>query len=194
MKKTRLALLALCALLAACDGDADATVEVGADSAASAAALAPAPAAPAAPSMESYASEASNVTFQIPTGWEVEPSEGTDGVDRLVATSPDGQVVMQVVSAATGRATHAGLLRRAMRETGVREWSSMRNETVNGLTARIAESEKDLNGTATAIVMMAAVDGQGHGTVAWLATPADRLAENRPTIERILDSFAPVKR
>ncbi len=151
-------------------------------------------AAPAfAQQWETFSSEAYNVKFSVPGKWKTETTTNKAGVPVLEAESPDGSLYLMVYAYKDSSLSTEDLLDKAVDDLGVKLTGEAKEEDINGLNAWVAEATGRIDGHPVGLFIMAATYDDDN-IVAYVFTDQKAFTKNAPVMNRILDSFAPLKK
>jgi hypothetical protein len=137
-------------------------------------------------------SKAANIRFTIPSGWQSKTGVKQDR-PFVEAVSPDASIYVVVYSFQDASMSNDDVLDQALDELGVDLDDDPEEETIHGLDALVGETTDTVNGREVGLFILAASYGDTR-YVAYVMSDAARFDDNAKTMNRILDSFAPLAR
>ena len=128
--------------------------------------------------------------LRLPAEWQTKPATG-NGRSCFEAISPKSTVYLRACSFRNGDLTLDDLLDRTLDELGVDLDDDPGEERINGLDALVGETTATLNGRDVGMFIIAAAYGDTRYVV-YVVTRADLFDANARTMNRIVDSLAPI--
>lgn len=149
------------------------------------------PSAAQAQAMDRYESHEFNIQFDVPASWHTEVSEDSE-IPTLVSVSPEGSVVLVVLSYEGAEIGTEELLDEAVESLEIELEGEAREEDINGLHAWVAEATGNMEGDDVGMFIMAATYDENN-YVAYVFSELDEFDRNAAVMNAILNSFAPLR-
>ncbi len=142
---------------------------------------------------ESYSSEKHNIKFSVPGKWKTTSGTNPNGVPFLESESPDGSLYLMVYAYTDSSLSTEDLLDKAVDDLGLKLTGEANEEEINGLHAWVAEATGRIDGQPVGLFIMAATYDE-HNYVAYVFTEQSKFDKNADVMNKILDSFAPIRK
>ena len=131
-----------------------------------------------------------NLRLRLPAQWQTK-AVTRDGRPCLEALSPRSTIYVDACSFRDGDLTLDDLLDRTLDELGVDLDDDPGEERINGLDALVGETTATFNGRGLGMFIVAAAYGDTRYVV-YVMTRAELFDANARTMNRIVDSLAPI--
>lgn len=141
---------------------------------------------------EAYEATGYNIQFDVPASWSTTTGEH-DGVPILTSESTEGTMVLVVYLYKDSSISTEELMDNAVADLGVTLKGQAKEEEINGLHAWVAEATGTIDGAQVGMFIMGATyDDDNY--VAYVFTEESKFTQNADTMNRILDSFRPIRK
>jgi len=128
--------------------------------------------------------------LRLPAQWQTKPAT-SNGRPCLDAVSPKSTIYLRACSLRNGALTLDDLLDQTLNELGVDLDDDPGEERINGLDALVGETTATFGGRSLGMFIVAAAYGDSRYVV-YVMTKADLFDANARTMNRIVDSLAPI--
>lgn len=142
---------------------------------------------------EWYSSDTYNIKFSVPGKWKTTAATNTNGVPYLESESPDGTLYLMVYAYTDSSLSTEDLLDKAVDDLDVKLTGEANEEEINGLHAWVAEATGRIDGQPVGLFIMAATY-EDYNYVAYVFTEQKLFDKNADVMNRILDSFTPIRK
>lgn len=145
----------------------------------------------AAQQWQTFEAKAFNAQFDLPGHWKTSTGD-RKGVPYLESESSDGSLYLFVYVYSDSSISTEDLLDQAVEDLDLDLKGEAKREEINGMDAWVAEATGRMDGIDVGMFIMAATNGD-HNYVAYVFTEASRFRRNSDVMNRILDSFRPLR-
>jgi hypothetical protein len=131
-----------------------------------------------------------NLRLRLPAQWETKPGT-SNGRPCLDAISPSSTIYLHACSFRNGDLTLDDLLDQTLDDLGVDLDDDPGEERINGLDALVGEATTDFYGRDLGMFIVVAAHGDTRYVI-YVMTKADLFDANARTMNRLVDSLAPL--
>jgi hypothetical protein len=131
-----------------------------------------------------------NLRLRLPVQWQTKPVTA-NGRSCLDAISPNSTIYLHACSFRNGDLTLDDLLDRTLDDLGIDLDDDPGEERINGLDALVGEATTDFYGRDLGMFVIVAAHGDTRYVIC-VMTQADLFDANARTMNRIVDSLAPL--
>lgn len=142
---------------------------------------------------EWFSSEKHNIKFSVPGKWKTSSGTNANGVPFLESESSDGSLYLMVYAYKDSSLSTEDLLDKAVDDLGVKLTGEANEEEINGLHAWVGEATGRIEGQPVGLFIMAATLDEDN-YVAYVFTEQSKFDKNAPVMNKILDSFTPLRK
>jgi hypothetical protein len=140
---------------------------------------------------ETYQGSAYNIQFDVPATWATTTGDH-DGVPVLTSTSAEGTMALVVYVYKDSSVSTEELMDGAVDDLDLTLSGQATEEDINGLHAWVAEATGVIEGDEVGMFIMGATYDEDN-YVAYVFTEAAKFRQNADVMNRILNSFRPIR-
>lgn len=140
---------------------------------------------------ETYEAADYNIKFSIPGNWKTSTGD-QDGIPYLEGISADETMSLFIFMYKDASISTKDLLNNAVNDLGIALEGESAQENLNGMDAWVASAAGSIDGVEIHMFIAAATYDENN-YVAYIFTSADNSEKNAATMNKILDSLAPLK-